>query len=191
MTKDDPSQLKHVGVSRSNLLRDHGITTIEQLHELPEKKLAEIKSIGGHYAKLIKNAVSEYYRAERKTMPAETISPKENKMQEINQDLIKKIKKLKNSLNRANEILKPLGKKKHLELYVQFKEKSSKLKDNLDRILQIKENLPKKVKKKIIKKADTLNLLLKGAGKKHKKKIYENLILEIQSFSRMLRDIIS
>ena len=60
MVQDDLTKLKHVGVSRMKLLNDLGITTVEQLFEMPLEKLAEIKSIGGHYAKLIKNSVNEY-----------------------------------------------------------------------------------------------------------------------------------
>ncbi len=191
MGQDDLTRLKHVGVSRMNVLHDRGITTIEQLYEMPEEKLAEIKSIGAHYAKLIKNSVTEYYKEKHEKVPAKIVSAKERKMQEINRDLQKKIKRLKNSLNRANENLKPLGKKKYLELYIDVKKRSAKLETRLDKIGQMHEDLPKKAKKNIIKKADALNVFLKGVGKKRKKKKYKKITLEIQSFSRMLRDIIS
>jgi hypothetical protein len=168
-----------------------GITTIKQLHEMPEKELAEIKSIGGNFAKLIKNSLAEYYREEHDKLPAKVVSAKERIREEINRDLKKKFKRLKKNLNRVNENLKPLGKKKYLGSYVDLKKRSAKLKARLNEIGQIHEDLPKKVKKKIIKKADALNLSLKGAGKKPKKKEYKKITLEIQSFSRTLRDIIS
>ena len=191
MRKDDLTRFKHLGVSRMKLLNDLGITTIKQLYEIPEEKLAEIKSIGEHYAKQIKNSVTEYYREKHEKLPAKIVSAKERKIEEINRDLQKKIKRLKNGLNRANEILKPLGKKKYLELYINVKKRSAKLETRLDKIGQMQEDLPKKVKKNIIKKADALDLFLKGVGKKPKKKKYKKITLEIQSFSRMLRDIIS
>ena len=191
MRKDDLTRFKHVGVSRMKLLNDLGITTIKQLYEMPEEKLAEIKSIGEHYAKQIKNSVTEYYREKHQESPAKILSAKERKMQEINRDLQKKVKRLKNSLKRVNENLKPLGKKKYLELYVDFKKRSTRLKSRLDEIGQIQEDLPKKVKRNIIKKADALNLFLKGVGKKPKKKKYKKVTLEVQSFSKMLRDVIS
>jgi hypothetical protein len=91
----------------------------------------------------------------------------------------------------VNENLKPLWKKKYLESYVAFKNRSNKLKASLNEINQIHEDLPKKDKKKIVKKGDALNLFLKKVVKKPKKKKYKKITQEIQSFSRMLRDIIS
>ena len=191
MRKDDLTRFKHLGVSRVKLLNDLGITTIKQLYEMPEEKLAEIKSIGEHYAKQIKNSVTEYYREKHEKLPVEIVSAKQRKTEEINRDLKKKIKRLKNSLKRVNENLKPLGKKKYLELYIDFKKRSTKLKARLDEIGQIQEDLPQKVKRNIIKKADALNLFLQGVGKKPKKKKYKKVTLEVRSFSKMLRDVIS
>jgi DNA repair protein RadC len=176
MRKDDLTRFKHVGVSRMKLLNDLGITTIKQLYEMPEEKLAEIKSIGEHHAKQIK---------------AKIVSAKQRKTEEINRDLKKKINRLRNNLKRVNENLKPLGKKKYLESYIDFKKRSTKLETRLNEIGQIQEDLPKKVKRNIIKKADALNLFLKGVGKKPKKKKYKKVTLEVQSFSKMLRDVIS
>ena len=191
MQKDDLTRFKHVGVSRMKLLNDLGITTIKQLYEMPEEKLAEIKSIGEHYAKQIKNSVTEYYREKHEKSPAEIVSAKDRKTEEINRELKKKIKRLKKNLNRVNENLKPLGKKKYLELYIDFKKRSTKLKSRLDKIGKIQEDLPKKVKRNIIKKADALSLFLKGVGKKPKKKKYKKVTQEVQSFSKMLRDVLS
>jgi hypothetical protein len=53
------------------------------------------------------------------------------------------------------------------------------------------EDLPDEDKEIIIKKADTLILYLKNVGKKPKKKKYKATILEIQSFSKFLKDIFS
>jgi hypothetical protein len=191
MKQDDLSQVKYIGVSRMKILNELGITTIEQLYEMPLKKLAEIKSIGEHYAKLIKNSVTECYRKKDEKLPEKIVSAKEKKIQEIDQDLQKNIKSLKKSLNRVNENLKPLWKKKYLQSYVAFKNRSNKLKARLNETNQIHEDLPKKAKKKIAKKGDALNLFLKKVGKKPKKKKYKKITQEIQSYSRMLRDIIS
>ena len=181
MKQNDLTQLKHVGVTRMQLLNDFGITTIKQLYEMPLEKLAEIKSIGAHYAKLIKISVTEYYREKQKKLPGETISAKERKIEEINRDLQKKIKWLNKSLSRVNEDLKPLWEKKYLELYIDFKKRSTKLKARLKTLGKSQEDLPKKVKKNIIKKI----------GKKPKKKKYKELTKKIQSFSKMIRDITS
>jgi predicted RecB family nuclease len=191
MKQDDLSQVKYIGASRMKILNELGITTIEQLHEMPLKKLAEIKSIGEHYAKLIKNSVTECYTKKDEKLPEKIVSAKEKKILEVNQDLLKTIKSLKKSLNRVNENLKPLWRKKYLESYVSFKNRSNKLKARLNEINKIHKELPKKDNKKIVKKGGALNLFLKKVGKKPQKKKYKKITQEIQSFSRMLRDIIS
>jgi len=191
MKQNDLTHLKHVGVTRMQLLNDFGITTIKQLYEMPLEKLAEIKSIGAHYAKLIKISVTEYYREKQKKLPGETMSAKERKIEEINRDLQKKIQRLNKSLNRVNEDLKPLWEKKYLELYIDFKKRSTKLKARLKTLGKSQEDLSKKVKKNIIKKTDALTLTLKKIGKKSKKKKYKELTKEIQSFSKTIRDITS
>jgi len=190
MKLDDLTKLKHVGISRMKLFNDLGITTIKQLYEMPLEKLAEIKSIGRHYAKLIKDSVTECYREKDEKLPEKIVSAKEKKINEINQELQKKIKSLKKNIKRVNENLKPLWKKKYLELYIDFKNKSNKLKARLNEINRIREDLPKKVKKRVVKKGDALNLFLKKVGKKPKNKKYKEITQEIQAFSRMLRDII-
>ena len=189
MKKDDLTRLKHIGASRMKLLNGVGINTIEQLYETPLEKLTQIKSIGEHYSKLIKESVTEYYN-NRGKFPEETLSAKEIKQRKINKDFQKKIAVLDKSLNQANENLKPLWKKKYLGQYIDFKKKSKKLKARLNAAGQTEKDLPKKAKKRIVKKADVLNSILKKAGKKPKKKKYKVINREIQSFSTMLRDMI-
>lgn len=189
MSNDDLTQLKYIEVSRMKLLNHHGITTIKQLYEMPEEKLAEIKSIGTHYAKLIKAAAADYFREKREKSLPEIVSDEEKKIEEINQNLRKRIKKLQKTLDRINENLKPMGKKKYLPLYIDFKKTSTDLDVLLSRLRQNQENLPVKGKKKIIKRADALSLSLKKGGKKLKKKKYKKITLEIESFSKMLRNL--
>ena len=191
MKQDDLTCLKHVGSSRMKLLNDSGIATIKQLHEIPLEKLAEVRSIGDYYARLIKNSVSDYYRARNSNLPKMPISSGEKKAIEINRDLKKKIKRLRKILNRVNENLKPLWKKKYLVLYVDFKKRLTKLRSRLIALCRIMDDLPDEDKKNIIKKADALILNLKNVGKKPKKKQYKVTILEIQSFSKFLKDIFS
>ena len=189
MKNDDLAQVKHVGASRMKLLNDLGINTIEQLYEMPLERLTQMKSIGEHYAKLIKDAVTEYYEEKHKKPPGKTVPAKETKIEEINQDLRKQIGRLNKRLNRLNEDLKPLWKKKYLELYIDYKKRAKKLKARLNAVDETQGVLPNKVKEKIIKKAGALNSNLKSLGKKPKKKKYEKIAREIQSFSKMLRDI--
>ena len=190
MNQDDLTCLKHIGIARMKLLNDSGITTIKQLHEIPIEKLAEAKSIGDYYAKRIKKSVAEYYRDKNKKVFGKTKSAKVARTDKINMDLQKKIKKLNRRLNRVNENLKPLWKKKYLELYIDFKKRYTKLKIRLSVLDTILEDLPKRDKKHIRKNAETLILNLKKVGKKPKKKKYKHTIQDIQSFSRSLRDVI-
>ena len=191
MKQDDLTEIKHVGLTRMRLLNDLGITTIHQLREMPLEKLAETKSIGANYAKLIKNSVNDYYKGKKKNLPAETFSAKEEITNPINRDLQKKVKRLNKNLHKLNEQLKPLWNKKYLALYIEFKKKSAKLKFRLEALAKIQQDLPEKDKENIIKKADALILNLKKNGKKRKKKKYKQTTKEIQSFSRFLRDTIS
>jgi len=189
MKKEDLTQVKHIGAARMKVLNDSGITTLKKLSEMPLEKLARVETIGEHYAKLIKEAVTEVYEPPPEKISAKTEPPKTKKKAQSDQDLPKQIKILNKRLKQANEKLKPLGKKKYLELYIDFKKRSKKLKRHLNKLDNPETNLPEKVKKKIIKKADALIATTKNVGKKPKKKIYTALSQEIRSFSKKLRAI--
>jgi len=191
MKQDELTCLKHVGSSRMKLLNDSGIATIKQLHDIPLEKLSEVKTIGQYYARLIKISVSDYYRAKNSNLSKMPTSSGEKKTGDINRDLRKKIKKLRKILNRANENLKPLWKKKYLILYVDFKKRLTKLRSRLITLGRIMEDLPDEDKKNIIEKADALILNLKNVGKRPKKKKYKKVNGEIQSFSIFLKGIFS
>ena len=187
MKKDDLTQVKHIGAARMKLLNDLGINTTRQLYEMPLEKLARIETVGEHYAKLIKEAVSESYGESPEKTASKTASGKEKDAKEINQNLRKQIKVLKKQLKQASENLKPLGKKKYLGLYIDFKKRSKTLKTRLNGLDQIRGDLSKEVTENIIKNADGLNTTLKNLGGKPKKKIYKKVAQEIQLFSKMLK----
>ena len=187
MEKDDLTLVKHVGAARMKLLNDFGITTIRQLYETPLEQLAQIGTIGEHYAKLIKEAVSESYGEKPKKKAPKIVSGKKKETQEINRNLSKQMKILKKQLKRASESLKPLGKKKYLELYIDFKKRSKTLKTRLKGLNQIRGELSKEVTNNIVNNADALNATLKNVGGKPKKKIYKKCTQEIQLFSKMLK----
>ncbi len=189
--QEDLTRLKHVGPSRMKLLNAHGIRTIDQLYEIPEEKLAEIKSIGKNYARLIKNSVMEYDGEIDPRMLENAQCLEEVRTDKIDLELQKKMGDLHQILARSNESLKPLGKKKYVVLYLDFKKRSTKLRARLNEIDPSRKDIPKKVKKSILRKANALSTLLAKAGQKRKKKRYKEIIREMQSFSKMLRDIIS
>jgi exonuclease VII large subunit len=191
MKKEDLTLVKHIGAARMKVLNDSGIFTIKKLHEIPLEKLARVETIGEHYAKLIKDAVAEVDVPSAEETAAKNAAAKEKKIEPIDERLQKQIKNLKKRLTQANEKLKPLGKKKYLEIYVDFKKRSKKLKRHLNKLDELEANLPEKVRTKIIKKADALIATMKNVGKKPKKKTYKSLSQEIQSLAKTLRDVSS
>jgi hypothetical protein len=74
-------------------------------------------------------------------------------------------------------------------LYIDFKKKSKTLKAHLNSLTKYAGKLSKKETKSIIKNANALSVTLKNDGKKPKKKNYQKVSQEIQSFSRMLKKI--
>ena len=188
MKKEDLTQVKHIGAARMKVLNDSGITTIKKLYEIPLEKLAQVETIGERYAKLIKDAVTEVYEPPAEKTAAKAESTKAKKIAKIDQDLQKQIKILNKRIKQTTEKLKPLGKKKRLPLYVDVKNRSKTLKARLNALGKLEKDLPEKVKKKIIKKADALNTTMKNVGKKPKKKIYKALSKEIQLLTKMLRE---
>jgi hypothetical protein len=189
MGPGDLGQLKHVGVSRRTLLCDHGIKTIEQLHATPEETLARIKTIGKHYAKLIKNSAAEHYREEPQKIPGPTIPREGRDSREINREFQKKMKRLETGLARVNEDFKPLGKQKYLELYVDLKKHSRKLNRHIRGMSHVRNTPSDKSKKKIIRETASLILVLKRAGKKPKKKKFRKITRKIQSLVRTLQEV--
>ncbi|MBT8370776.1 MAG: hypothetical protein KJO34_07430, partial [Deltaproteobacteria bacterium] len=73
MRIDDLTQVKNIGSARKKLLAIHGITTVQQLYEIPLDKLMQIKSLGEHYAKLIKTAVNDLYKTKEEG-PVEVVA---------------------------------------------------------------------------------------------------------------------
>ena len=187
MKKDDLTQVRHVGALRMKMLNSSGITTFRQLHKISLEKLAQVKTIGPHYAKLIKAAVAESFEKKPVKSAPKAVSVKKRKTSAADPDLNKRITMLKKRLKQANEKLKPLDKKKYLELYVDFKKRSKTLKAHLGRLNKNPGDLSKKARKSIIKNADALSATLKNVGKKPKKKKYQKISKEIQSFSKVLK----
>lgn len=191
MKQDDLTVIKYIGLNRMRLLNDCGITTIKQLRETPLTELAEIKSIGEHYAVLIKNAVSEHDMEKQEKLPEMTAAAKKRKKQEVGRSLKKRIKKLSKNLKRVDQDLKPIGQTQYLESYLDFSKKYKKLRARLGVLGRIKNDLSKKDKKLIVKAANSLSISLKAVGKNPVQKDCRRVTRKIQSFSRLLREIIA
>ena len=189
MKKDDLTKVKHVGALRMKKLNDAGIKTIKQLSEIPLKKLMLINTVGERYAKLIKAAATESLEKKSSKSEPKAASAKKKKSAAVDPILKNRVAVLKKRLKQANEKLKPLDKKKYLKLYIDFKKKSKTLKAHLNSLAKYAGKLSKKETKNIIKNANALSTTLKNQGKKPKKKNYQKVSQDIQSFSRMLKKI--
>ena len=187
MKKDDLTKVKHIGPLRMKKLNDAGIKNIKQLSEMPLKKLIQVKAIGERYAKLIKVAATESLGKKPVKSDPKAVSAKKKKKAAVDPILKNRITVLKKRLKQANEKLKPLGKKKYLEFYIDFKKKAKTLKVQLNSLYEKAGKLSKKESKNIIKNANALSTTLKNAGKKPSKKKYKKVSQEIQSFSKMLK----
>ncbi|MGD9226558.1 MAG: helix-hairpin-helix domain-containing protein [Desulfobacterales bacterium] len=189
MKMDDLTQVKNIGSARMKLLNSQGITTIQQLYEMPLEKLEQMKSLGKHYAKLIKESVTDFYgeKAESPEKQATVGSPRQGeKTNKTDRNLNAELAKTAKYLKTAKEKLKPIQKKKHLKLFVDLKKRANRLKIRIRALDQIQPDISKKQKKKIIKKATSLNTLLKNVKKNKKGKTMKALLKEIQSFSKLI-----
>jgi len=189
MNKDDLTQVKNIGNARKKILASHGITTVQQLYKMPLEKLMQIKSLGRHYAKLIKVAVNEYYEtkaAASAESDAVVSTDKKEKSVKIDRKIGAELAKTPKYLKRAKRKFEPINKKKHLKLFVEFKTKSNGLKMQILTLRQSKLDLSKKQKKKILRKAEALNVMVKHVGKKKKAKTMNKLNNEIKSLLNLL-----
>lgn len=189
MKKDDLTLVKNIGSARMKLLNSQGITTIQQLYEIPLEKLEQMRSLGKHYAKLIKASVTDFYgeKAASSEKPVTVGSPSQGgKTNKTDRNLNAELAKTTKYLKTAKEKLKPVQKKKHIKLFVDLKKHSNRLKSRFRALGQIQSDISKKQKKKIIKKATSLNTMLKNVEKNKKGKTMKALSKEIQSFSKLI-----
>jgi NAD-dependent DNA ligase len=189
MKRDDLTQIKHVGAVRMRLLKASGITSIKKLCETPLENLSKIEGIGERCAKQIKASAKEIYGQKPQKQPSKIQAGKKMKSTRIHQQFQKKVKILIKRLKQVNENLKPLSKKKYLPFYIDLKRKSKTLKVRLNALAKEMDGLSKKDLKKIINTAGALDSTLKSVGKKRSKKNYTKVVNEIQSFSKLLKQI--
>jgi len=197
MKKDDLTKVRYIGSARMKLLYDSGITTFKQLFETPLGKLAQVKNIGKHYAKQIKDAVAEIYVPPVGKSPEKSKDVNKKKTAAVkkkpakpNQKLQKKINKVNKSRKQLNLKAKALG-KKNQDLCAEIKKSSKTLKQHAGELSQLEKKLTKKVSKELNKKADNLIAILKRMDKKTKKKVYKAFSEELKSLNKGLRKAIS
>jgi hypothetical protein len=187
MKQDDLTKVKYIGASRMKSLKDFGIITIKQLCEVPTDELAKIPNIGEYYAKLIKSCVKDLYEEKPEGLTSKTVVLEGRGTSDIKEDLSNQIKTLTERLKQAVEALESGEKKRYRKLYMGLKKRTGKLMKHLEELNRLQGDLSGEISKKIIKKADTLNAVLKKAGKGFKKKKYEKISQRIQSLSKFLK----
>jgi hypothetical protein len=187
MKQDVLTKVKYIGASRMKALKDFGIITIRQLYEAPTDELAKIPNIGKYYAKLIKSCVNDLYEKKPGGLKSKTVVPEGKETPDIKEDLGNQIKILTEGLKQTVEALGSKEKKRHPKLYMGLKKRTGRLMKHLEELNKVQGNLPGEISKKIIKKADTLNAVLKKAGRGFKKKEYEKISQRMQSFSKFLK----
>ena len=185
MKKDDLTNVRYIGAVRMKLLYDAGITTFKQLFETPLGKLAQVKNIGKHYAKQIKDAVAEVYVPPVEKAPEKRKDKTKKKVAKPNKKLQKKVNLLNTNLKKAIKKLKSLGKKNE-KIVADFKKKSKKLKLHTSKLDGLDKKLPKRAAKKLDKKADALMVVIKKMGKKPQKKACKLLSEELQAFNKSI-----
>jgi hypothetical protein len=187
MKRDDLTKVKYIGASRMKSLKDFGITTIKQLREAPTDELARIPSIGKYYARLIKSSVNSLYEKKPGGFTSKTVVPEGKIAPDIKENLSNRIKILTGRLKQTVEALESRERKRRPKLYMGLKKRSGRLMKRLEELNKGQGDLPGEISKNIIKKADTLNAVLKKAGKGFKKKKYEKVSQKIQSLSKFLK----
>jgi len=138
---------------------------------------------------LIKESVTDFYgeKAESPEKPVTAGSPSPGaKTGKTDRNLNAELAKTTKCLKTAKEKLKPIQKNNHIKLFIDLKKCSSRLKTRIRALGQIQQDISEKQKKKIIKKAASLNSMLKNAGKNKKSKTMKALLKEIQSFSNVI-----
>jgi len=215
MQQGDLTQISHIGASRMERLNKHGITTIQQLNEMPLEELAKIPTIGAFYAEKIKEGVAQYYAINNITLPdidedaqeaqqaPETKPPKTKKSKKASKkngaadkvelgpdeesDLKKAVKEIQKQIKSINKKVQPLLEKKYQELYDDFEKNFKNLKAFRKTIDLTYDTLSQKALNKMAKKADAVSAILKNAKKKPSKAQYKSITQEIQSLAKALK----
>ncbi len=185
MKKNNLVRVKGIGPARLRQLKNHGIATFSQLHQIPVEKLAGIKTFGKHNAARIKKEVASHA-----TNPQP--SPKTNKSikpdtRSDDEKLRKTLKKLTKQLIRADESLKPLWKKKYLAPYIDFKKSTRKLTRRIKTIAKQIGSFSSEETDVIIQKANALSRILIKDAKKPKKKGFKKITAKIKTLSKTLK----
>ena len=221
MKQDDLTQISHIGASRMERFYEHGITTIQQLYEMPLEELAEIPTIGAFYAEKIKIGITEYYAENNITPPditsavedaeeaPDTEPPKTKPIKKKKTskkksvadeaklsleevfDLKKEVKKIQKRIKSINKKAQPLLEKKYQDLYTDFENNFKQLKAFRKTIDQTCDTLSQKTINKMAKKADAVSDILKKSGKKAKKGQYKTITKEIQSLAKALKNFVN
>lgn len=99
------------------------------------------------------------------------------------------MKKVRRALAGIDESLKPLGKEKYLEEYIELKKRTAKLSSRMRETEGILAELTGKDRKKIVRKAAALAVFLRKKMGRPRRSRYREVTRKIRAYSRMLRDV--
>jgi len=202
MSDNELTCVPGIGPARAKRLNEYGVLTIEDLKNMTIEDLAAIKTIGMSNANKLKAAVHAMGVSEAISDELEVVHVEDEKtileemVQLIDPKSFKLVKKTRESLeglhetiNNGLEKLKPLGKKKWLKHYIEYKCQVRKLEKRLVSTLGELEDLSKKSKKTLEKTASNLEDALTDLWSNIKRKKFEKVNKELEAFRKALKSL--
>jgi len=208
MSVEKLTQVSGIGKARAQLLINAGVETLDDLNAMSVEDLAAVKTVGMANAAKIKEAVAAMVCEGATEEPdpeleEELESPSEEETQLIEEIVhlidprtFKVVRKARKSLNELQDViasglenLKPLGRKKWLKEYVEYKVLAKKLEKNIGKTVENLEDLPRKTIKQVFRESDELGSQIKDLWKKVKRKPFAHLNDELHEFRTLIKSI--
>jgi len=178
---DDLTRVHQVGEKRARDLAELGITTFQQLVDHPPQELDRLPGMNVALVATIKQSAAALIAEAGVGSPLE-----EDKLE---QRLHLQIDKVEKTLQRANEELKPLWKKKYLSYYVNYKKSGKKLLSRLKYARNHPEKLDRDGREYLLGELKLLRRCVKETMAKPKKKNYERCLHQLKQTSKLLKDL--
>jgi len=182
-------RVKFIGTARAQALVAAGVVNIEQLRVASETDLAAIKTVGPHYARLIRNELNQALpnqpSQQSHEVPVENIEPS-NKAAKPLKRCRKRLRKVKKALKHADEQLKPLWRRKYTLDYLAYKKLARSARKQISKINRRLDDLSPKKVKKITAAAMTLLRTLAAIPSEPKRKHYRKAVNAVTDLNKIL-----
>jgi NAD-dependent DNA ligase len=182
-------RVKYIGTKRAQALLAAGVDSIEQLRGISESDLAAIKTVGPHYARLIRNALNQalpdqLYQQSHEAHKANT-EPSNDVAKPLKR-CRKRLRKVKKALKHADEQLKPLWRRKYTLDYLAYKKHARSARKQISKINRRLDDLSPKKVEKITAAAKALLRALVTIPSKPKRKHYRKAVSAVTGLNRIL-----